>query len=107
MTLSRYAIISTFDIGTDIVTQITDGSATAVPSLEDFDLTDNGVVVFLSDSDLTGDNVARDTHVFSIDINGTNLTQVMNLPLNPENLLLKLRARSRNLGKPQRGFHEV
>jgi hypothetical protein len=26
MTLSRYATISTFDIGTDIVTQITDGS---------------------------------------------------------------------------------
>jgi len=129
-----------FDIGTKIVTQITDGSATAVPSLEDFDLTDNGdsvvwvssddfvgsnpnnqfnvfmastsgagisqvtaiddglaydpqvsgngVVVFLSDADLTGDNPARDTHVFSIDINGTNLTQVTNLPLNPENLAL-------------------
>jgi Tol biopolymer transport system component len=129
-----------FDIGTDVVTQITDGSATAMPSLEDFDLTDNGdsvvwvsaddfvgtnpnnqfnvfiastsgagisqvtaiddglaydpqvsgtnVVVFLSDSDLTGDNAARDTHIFSIGTDGTNLTQVTNLPLNPENLAL-------------------
>lgn len=115
-------------IPSGVVTQITDGSATAVPSLDQFDLTDNGdsvvwvssddfvganpmnrdnifiastsgagisqvtdnsggfiaypqisgndVVVFTSFSDLTGDNPAGDKQIFSINADGTGLTQI-------------------------------
>ena len=53
------------DIGTRIVTQITDGSATAVPSLQEFDLTDNGdSVVWVSSDDFVGSNPNNQFNVF-------------------------------------------
>lgn len=117
------------DLNSGALVQITDGSATAVPALFDFDITDSGdsvvwatsdditggnpnnqtnifrgltngggitqvtsidagsafnpkisgngsVVVFRSDNDLTGDNPATDTQIFSIGSDGTGLTQV-------------------------------
>ena len=134
------------NIGTQTLTQITDGSEFALSSLEEFDLTDDGafvvwasvndftgdnpsnqlnifiastsgagisqvtaidngaafnpqisgtatssqLIVFLSDSDLTGDNPDEDTHIFSINVDGTNLTQLTDQaePLSPENLSL-------------------
>lgn len=128
-----------FNLSTNDLVQITDGSATAVPALFDFDITDSGasvvwvssddfagtnpnnqfnvfmaatdgtginqvtaidagfatnpkvsgmgsIVVFSSDTDLTGDNPANDTQIFSINSDGSNLTQVTNLRLVPNNL---------------------
>lgn len=125
----EYQLFS-LDIPTGNVTQITDGSAGAVVSLDQFDLTDNGesvvwvssndfagmnpnnmdnifiastsgagisqvtdntggfisnpqiagnnTVVFTSFSDLTGDNPAGDKQIFSINADGTGLTQISN-----------------------------
>jgi len=68
------------DIGTKNVTQITDGSATAVPSLNDFDLTDNGdFVVWASSDDFTGDNPNNQFNIFLGSTSGGGITQVTSI----------------------------
>ncbi|MDH3547057.1 MAG: hypothetical protein OEN22_08150, partial [Gammaproteobacteria bacterium] len=47
-----------------------------------------GVVVFVSDTDLTGDNPNNEIQIFSINVNGSNLTQVTSQRLVPNNIAL-------------------
>ncbi len=65
------------DIGTGNVVQITDGSATAVPAIDYFDLTDNGdFVVWRSSDDFTGDNPNNLQNVFLGSTSSGAITQV-------------------------------
>ncbi|MGB5166178.1 MAG: hypothetical protein WBN09_03095 [Woeseiaceae bacterium] len=69
------------NIGTGEVIQITDGSATAVSALDEFDLTDSGdAVVWVSSSDFTGDNPNNFDNVFIASTDTGDITQVTDNP---------------------------
>ena len=46
------------------------------------------VIAFMSADDLTGDNAALDDHIFTINADGSNLNQVLNQALAPQNMVI-------------------
>lgn len=60
-------------------TQVTNFTAPTDEIREAIISGDGSVIAISSDSDLTGNNVALDTHIFTMDSNGANLTQITSL----------------------------
>ena len=70
------------------VTQVTNNTLgfLADPQIGDNPGANGAVIVFYSESDLTGNNAAGNREIFSINSDGTNLTQLTNVNAFPETL---------------------
>lgn len=66
-----------YNIGTDVLVQLTQEPASAAVAFQHFDITDTGdTVVFVSTDDITGANPTNSSNIFTATTDGATVTQV-------------------------------